>query len=83
MTPGVFAVSCRTTDHYRGGMRQLYTVKPCTAGQIPKSEDFQPDVYFYLAAEEEEWDYAPSRTWELEKHNTTLLDRSGLNAHVK
>lgn len=78
MTVGVFELSCQTTDHYRGGMRQLYTVKPCTASQVHGSEDFQPDVYFYLAAEEVVWNYAPDRTWELEKHNTTLRDRSGL-----
>ncbi|XP_053467305.1 ferroxidase HEPHL1 [Ictalurus furcatus] len=76
---GVFGLSCRTTDHYRGGMLQLYTVKSCTPSQNPQSEGttFQPDVYFYLAAEEVVWNYAPNRTWELEKHHTTLHDSPG------
>ncbi|MCJ8745764.1 hypothetical protein PDJAM_G00134240 [Pangasius djambal] len=76
---GVFGLSCRTTDHYRGGMRQLYTVKPCTPSQNSGSEvtTFKPDVYFYLAAEEVVWNYAQNRTWELEKHHTTLHDSPG------
>ncbi|KAF7691727.1 ferroxidase HEPHL1-like [Silurus meridionalis] len=76
---GVFGLSCRTTDHYRGGMRQKYTVKRCTASQKPGSDvtTFQPDVYFYLAAEEVVWNYAPDRTWEFEKHHTTLRDSPG------
>ncbi|TSK98392.1 Hephaestin-like protein 1 [Bagarius yarrelli] len=82
MTPdnnGVFGLSCRTTDHYRGGMRQLYTVKSCIKGQEPEPEatTFQPNVYFYLAAEELVWNYAPNRTWEMEKHNTTLNESPG------
>ncbi|KAF5903559.1 hephaestin-like protein 1 [Clarias magur] len=76
---GVFGLSCRTTDHYRGGMLQMYTVKPCTQSQSLGSEvtTFQPDVYFYLAAEEVVWNYAPNRTWEMEKHHTTLGDSPG------
>ncbi|MCI4391509.1 hypothetical protein PGIGA_G00135300 [Pangasianodon gigas] len=82
MTPdndGLFELSCLTASYYRGGMRQLYTVKRCTPSQNPGSEvtTFQPDVYFYLAAEEVEWNYAPNRTWELEKLNTTLNKSSG------
>ncbi|KAM9436317.1 ferroxidase HEPHL1-like isoform 2-T2 [Clarias gariepinus] len=76
---GVFELSCRTTDHYRGGMLQMYTAKPCTRSQNLGSEDttFRPDVYFYLAAEEVVWNYAPNRTWELKKHHTTLGDSPG------
>ncbi|KAK3515672.1 hypothetical protein QTP70_026459, partial [Hemibagrus guttatus] len=76
---GVFGLSCRTTDHYRAGMRQFYTVKSCTQSQNPESEitTFQPDVYFYLAAEEVLWNYAPNRTWELEKHTATLSESPG------
>ncbi|XP_030634614.1 hephaestin-like protein 1 isoform X2 [Chanos chanos] len=71
MTPdneGTFEVSCHTTDHYRGGMRQHYTVKRCSAGQRSKAATSPPTVRYFLSAEEVEWDYAPDRTWELEKH---------------
>ncbi|XP_060717443.1 hephaestin-like protein 1a [Tachysurus vachellii] len=76
---GVFGLSCRTTDHYRGGMRQLYTVKSCTQSQKPKSEvtTFKPDVYIYLAAEEVVWNYAPNRTWEMKKHMSILNESPG------
>lgn len=68
---GLFELSCLTTPHYRGGMRQLYTVKRCTPDENPEVTTFQPDVYFFLAAEEVEWNYAPNRTWEMEKFNNT------------
>ncbi|KAK1790626.1 hypothetical protein P4O66_014495 [Electrophorus voltai] len=70
---GVFELSCRTTDHYRAGMRQQYTVKRCSQSLNPisKATNSQPNVYYYLAAEEVEWNYAPNRTWELEKYNET------------
>ncbi|KAF5901209.1 hephaestin-like protein 1, partial [Clarias magur] len=74
---GAFELSCLTTAHYRGGMRQLYSVKPCKANPDSKVTTFQPDVYFYLAAEEVEWDYAPNRTWELEKFNMTANESYG------
>ncbi|KAF7691732.1 hypothetical protein HF521_010699 [Silurus meridionalis] len=73
---GLFELSSLTADDYRGGMRQLYMVKRCTPSQNQEGT-FQPDVYFYLAAEEVEWNYAPNRTWELEKHNTTLNESPG------
>ncbi|KAM9316481.1 ceruloplasmin-like [Gastrophryne carolinensis] len=61
---GVFDVECMTTDHYTGGMRQRYTVKLCSR-EIRKLEIFNVKTY-YIAAEEIEWDYSPSRTWEYE-----------------
>uniref|UniRef100_A0AAR2L1U4 ferroxidase n=1 Tax=Pygocentrus nattereri TaxID=42514 RepID=A0AAR2L1U4_PYGNA len=72
---GSFELSCLTTDHHRGGMRHIYTVKQCLQSQNPVTT-FQPDRIFYLAAEEVVWNYAPNRTWELEKHNATLEHRS-------
>lgn len=66
-------------------MLQLYTVKRCTTNQNHESEamTFQPDVYFYLAAEEVMWNYAPNRTWELENHHNTLYERSVLITSIK
>lgn len=65
MTPdneGVFNVECMTTDHYIGGMRQHYTVKSCNKPNSPFK--YSRKVTYYIAAEEVEWDYSPSRTWE-------------------
>ncbi|KAL7842550.1 hypothetical protein SRHO_G00242390 [Serrasalmus rhombeus] len=73
---GSFELSCLTTDHHRGGMRHIYTVKQCLQSQNPVTT-FQPDRIFYLAAEEVVWNYAPNRTWELEKHNATLEHSPG------
>ncbi|XP_072525444.1 hephaestin-like protein 1a [Salminus brasiliensis] len=74
---GTFELSCLTTDHHRGGMRQWYTVKPCAQSLMSKPITTQPDRIYYLAAEEVVWDYAPDRTWELEKHNTTQENSPG------
>ncbi|XP_051718062.1 ferroxidase HEPHL1-like isoform X3 [Ctenopharyngodon idella] len=79
MTPdnnGEFELSCRTADHYHAGMRQHYTVKSCSA-KTPAPERFTSIVQYYIAAEEVMWNYAPNRTWELEKHNTTLKESPG------
>ncbi|XP_066512429.1 ferroxidase HEPHL1-like isoform X1 [Hoplias malabaricus] len=78
MTPdnhGSFELSCRTTDHHRGGMKQFYTVKQ--RSQIEKDTTPKPNRVYYIAAEEVVWNYAPNRTWELEKHNTTLESSPG------
>ncbi|CAM4556627.1 unnamed protein product [Leuciscus chuanchicus] len=78
MTPdnnGEFELSCRTTDHYKSGMRQHYTVKTCS--KTPAPESFTSTVQYYIAAEEVLWNYAPNRTWELEKHMATLEDSPG------
>lgn len=73
---GMFELSCLTTNHHAAGMRQHYTVKPCLA-ETPASEHYTSDIKYYVAAEEEIWNYAPNRTWELEKHSTTLEHSPG------
>ncbi|NXP78124.1 CERU protein, partial [Ramphastos sulfuratus] len=62
-----FEVSCLTTDHYRGGMRQKYRVKQCHWWNVDVSMYLHEKTY-YVAAVEVEWDYSPNRTWELERH---------------
>ncbi|XP_050960288.1 ferroxidase HEPHL1-like [Labeo rohita] len=57
-------------------MRQHYEVKSCSA-KTPAPEHFSSTVRYYIAAEEVEWNYAPDRTWELEKHKTTLDESPG------
>lgn len=79
MTPdnnGMFELSCRTADHFHAGMRQHYTVKPCSA-KTPAPEHFTSTVRYYIAAEEIIWNYAPDRTWELEKHKATQMESIG------
>uniref|UniRef100_A0A8C7MZ89 ferroxidase n=1 Tax=Oncorhynchus kisutch TaxID=8019 RepID=A0A8C7MZ89_ONCKI len=78
-TPGVFEVSCRVTDHYNGGMRQQYSVKPCSPESKVKHTHSRASsvVRYYISAEEVEWDYSPNRAWELEKHHATEEDSPG------
>ncbi|XP_027637273.1 ceruloplasmin isoform X2 [Falco peregrinus] len=64
---GVFEVSCLTTDHYTGGMKQNYKVKQCHWWNVDLSMYLHEKTY-YIAAVEVEWDYAPNRTWEFERH---------------
>uniref|UniRef100_A0A3Q2PTM2 ferroxidase n=1 Tax=Fundulus heteroclitus TaxID=8078 RepID=A0A3Q2PTM2_FUNHE len=75
---GVFEVSCRTTDHFSAGMRHFYTVKHCQGkrGNAPRFEPTRTVKYF-ISAEEIEWDYSPTRDWELEKHKTGPAESPG------
>ncbi|KAG2457280.1 HEPHL protein, partial [Polypterus senegalus] len=67
---GDFEISCSTADHYSGGMRQLYSARACKELRPPVNPVGVVRTY-YIAAEEVEWDYAPNRSWELARHNTT------------
>uniref|UniRef100_A0A8C2IK92 ferroxidase n=1 Tax=Cyprinus carpio TaxID=7962 RepID=A0A8C2IK92_CYPCA len=66
---GVFEVSCLVSDHYVGGMRQLYRVMGSEDEDISVLES--QIIEYFICAEEVEWDYSPDRTWELENFNTT------------
>ncbi|XP_063059110.1 ferroxidase HEPHL1-like [Engraulis encrasicolus] len=80
---GELEVSCRVTDHYVGGMRHLYHVRWCSQedGSVmpppPRPTAPRPTVTYFIRAEEVVWDYAPDRTWELQKHNTTAEESPG------
>lgn len=60
-------MSCLTTDHYTGGMKQNYRVKQCHWWNVDLSVYLHEKTY-YIAAVEVEWDYSPNRTWEFERH---------------
>nr|XP_003476593.3 ceruloplasmin isoform X1 [Cavia porcellus] len=77
-TEGTFDVECLTTDHYKGGMKQKYTVNRCK-----RPEDSPPclgERTYYIAAVEVEWDYSPHREWEKELHH--LQERNVSNAFL-
>lgn len=74
MFVGVFEVSCLVSDHYVGGMRQLYRVMGSEDEDISVLES--QIIEYFICAEEVEWDYSPDRTWELENFNTTEDNRS-------
>ncbi|XP_067851102.1 ceruloplasmin [Heptranchias perlo] len=63
---GTFEVVCKTTDHHAGGMKQFYKVNKCSFLHLP--DLFYQEKTYYIAAVEIEWDYSPSRAWELERH---------------
>ncbi|XP_030056055.1 ferroxidase HEPHL1 isoform X1 [Microcaecilia unicolor] len=73
---GSFELVCRTTDHFIGGMKQMYTVNNC-CNTSTSSQKYSTVRTYYIAAEEVEWDYSPDRRWELEKYNTTEEDSPG------
>uniref|UniRef100_A0A8B9LW43 ferroxidase n=1 Tax=Astyanax mexicanus TaxID=7994 RepID=A0A8B9LW43_ASTMX len=72
-TTGQFEVSCRVSEHYTGGMRLQYSVRSCK--ESVSAPAAVPTVHYFIAAEEQEWDYSPQRTWELQNFNTTEQDR--------
>ncbi|XP_078513094.1 ferroxidase HEPHL1 isoform X2 [Lissotriton helveticus] len=73
---GIFQVVCQTTDHFTGGMKQMYEVKSCNKTSTSRREYSTMRTYF-IAAEEINWDYSPERSWELERHNATEQASSG------
>ncbi|XP_029957075.1 hephaestin-like protein 1 [Salarias fasciatus] len=75
---GVHEVSCRVTDHYSAGMRQIYRVNHCPHKKV-KHTQTQPTkiVQYFISADEVEWDYSPERDWEFEKHHVTSEDSPG------
>lgn len=78
-TEGSFDVECLTTDHYTGGMKQKYTVNQCK-GQFEDVTLYQGERTYYIAAVEVEWDYSPSRDWEMELHH--LQEQNVSNAFL-
>ncbi|MBN3311297.1 CERU protein, partial [Amia calva] len=65
---GEMEVVCRTTDHFRGGMKAKYTVEKCHWWDSNTKLLTFTDKKYYIAAVEVEWDYSPNRTWEDERH---------------
>ncbi|KAM8835976.1 ferroxidase HEPHL1 [Synchiropus picturatus] len=74
---GLFQVSCRVTDHFSGGMRHQYRVRRCSEARPRSRPPPTRTVQYFISAEEVEWDYSPSRGWELEKLHATLQDSPG------
>lgn len=60
---GTFNVVCMTTEHYLGGMKHKYHVRQCSEAN-PDQTQYEEEKTIYIAAEETEWDYSPSRKWE-------------------
>ncbi|XP_077344389.1 ceruloplasmin-like [Lithobates pipiens] len=60
---GVFNVECMVADHYTGGMRQHYRVDSCGKSSV-KQSPYSRVVTYFIAAEEIDWNYSPSRAWE-------------------
>uniref|UniRef100_A0A3B4DAU7 ferroxidase n=1 Tax=Pygocentrus nattereri TaxID=42514 RepID=A0A3B4DAU7_PYGNA len=74
-TVGLFEVSCRVSEHYMGGMKLQYRVRKCNESST--ATPAVPTVYYFISAEEVEWDYSPTRTWELQNFNTTEDESPG------
>ena len=55
--PGEWALVCRTNDHHDAGMVAKFRVNTCNKPISRFSS--QKTRKFYIAAVEEEWDYAP------------------------
>ncbi|KAL4691837.1 hypothetical protein H8957_002944 [Semnopithecus entellus] len=86
MTPdsiGTFDLVCITIKHNLGGMKHKYHVRQCGKPNHDQTQ-YQEEKIIYIAAEEMEWDYSPSRKWEnelyhLQRENQTsmFVDKSG------
>lgn len=75
---GTFEIYCQTSNHYQAGMREQYSVSNCNRRALSPALPYRAVRTYYVAAEEVEWDYAPDRGWERERHNHSA-ERYGLS----
>ncbi|KFV05044.1 Hephaestin, partial [Tauraco erythrolophus] len=66
---GTFEIYCQTSNHYQAGMRERYSVSKCGKRDPAPALRYKGVRTYYIVAEEVEWDYAPDRRWERERHN--------------
>lgn len=72
---GTFEIYCQAGSHREAGMRAIYNVSQCPGRQANPRQHYQAARIYYIMAEEMEWDYCPDRSWELEWHNQSEMDR--------
>uniref|UniRef100_A0A8C3PVI4 ferroxidase n=1 Tax=Chrysolophus pictus TaxID=9089 RepID=A0A8C3PVI4_CHRPC len=66
---GTFEIYCQTSNHYQAGMKEQYSVSNCNRRALSPALPYRAVRTYYVVAEEVEWDYAPDRSWERERHN--------------
>ena len=74
---GQWAVLCRTNNHFRAGEKELFNVTQCGLKQdftiqFPR---LGKNRTYYIQAEEEYWDYAPSGMDLIAGQNLSEQDR--------
>ncbi len=58
---GKWMFLCQVTDHYSGGMFTFYNAEKCDKNKGKNEPELNGKVReYFIAAEEVEWDYAPS-----------------------
>ncbi|KAG8136027.1 hypothetical protein E2320_009008 [Naja naja] len=61
---GEWLLSCQVNDHIEGGMQAIFKVKNCEHPSASVKNQYHTNLittrFYYIAAEEEEWNYAPS-----------------------
>ena len=74
-TVGSWMLNCLVNDHLHAGMLAYYNVINCPGKSTPKTETLTGKIRkYYIAAEEELWDYAPSG---MDKFNGGSLTMEG------
>ncbi|XP_065702341.1 hephaestin [Patagioenas fasciata] len=69
---GTFEIYCQTSNHYQAGMRERYSVSKCGKRDPAPAPQYKGVRTYYIVAEEVEWDYAPDRSWERERHSGSV-----------
>ncbi|TSK53634.1 Ceruloplasmin [Bagarius yarrelli] len=58
--PGQWLLSCQVNDHLEAGMQAFFEIKKCFPA-VHKPRPFGEVRQYYIAAEEEIWDYGPTQ----------------------
>uniref|UniRef100_A0A673CLX6 Hephaestin n=1 Tax=Sphaeramia orbicularis TaxID=375764 RepID=A0A673CLX6_9TELE len=66
--PGHWLLTCTVNDHLMAGMQALFEIKKCFPN-VHKPRPYGETREYFIAAEEEVWDYAPT----LKKQTTVLM----------
>uniref|UniRef100_A0A8C7XI74 Hephaestin n=1 Tax=Oryzias sinensis TaxID=183150 RepID=A0A8C7XI74_9TELE len=70
--PGHWLLACNVNDHLMAGMQALFEIKKCFPN-VHKPRPHGELRQFFIAAEEEVWDYAPTVTFLLTEAQTFVI----------
>ncbi|XP_036368006.1 hephaestin-like [Octopus sinensis] len=78
--PGRWLLECRTTIHFKEGMRAFYNVKICyNAPDLPRKTNIRR---YFIAAEELRWDHAPKKRSIVTGNDLNNVDEDG-NIYIR
>ncbi|XP_026179554.1 ceruloplasmin [Mastacembelus armatus] len=80
--PGHWLLTCTVNDHLMAGMQAIFEIKKCFPN-VHKPRPHGELRQFFIAAEEEVWDYAPTLPTDSEADTFVTKGRTRIGSHYK